>query len=360
MDAAEARELLAEIKEIESHDSHDIADLRKATEVNRRVKSEADRQELQRRLESLGVPTRVAGAQHPSTVFDTLRTQNWEIGAKAVIAPEVAIGVKTLMSDPDGASILTMPGIEPEPADSRFVYPRLPISNPGDATSVQALVSQGRSLDADVADVASTAEKSVTDSTVVLTDFRMQRAATVSGYHPNALVGMAAFRQLVNDDLTTAYRQALDAYIVGEITDNAGTTDNDDASDGSLIGEIRVGQKVVQDAGLNPNLVIVGSQDALELDLLRSVPTGDYLLDPSPRANGATPLFGMSVVVGVGVSAPIVLDTSAVQCWIGPATFAADTTTEFSTNQSRFRLESSCLAVVRQPDGIYVVAAGSS
>ena len=52
----------------------------------------------------------------------------------------------------------------------------------------------------------------------------------------------------------------------------------------------------------------------MALDLLRAVPTGNYLLDPSPRQNGAMPLFGMQALGGVGVSAPIVLDTSAVQC----------------------------------------------
>ena len=52
---------------------------------------------------------------------------------------------------------------------------------------------------------------------------------------------LSAFRQLVDGDLTMAYRQALDAYIIGELESGAAVTDNDDANDGSLIGEIRVG-----------------------------------------------------------------------------------------------------------------------
>ncbi|MGZ5317845.1 MAG: hypothetical protein ACXWFT_05430 [Actinomycetota bacterium] len=97
-----------------------------------------------------------------------MKTASWEVGRKAVIPSEVAIGTEALIDDPDNASILSVPGIIAEPADSRYLYPRLPIADPGDATSVTALVSEGRSMDADVADIASTAEKSVTDSAVVL------------------------------------------------------------------------------------------------------------------------------------------------------------------------------------------------
>jgi hypothetical protein len=66
----------------------------------------------------------------------------------------------------------------------------------------------------------------------------------------------------------------------------------------------------------------------------------------------------MRIAVGAGVTDPIVLDTNAVELFLGTATFASDTTTEFSTNQSRFRLESPVLLVVRRADGTQVV--GSS
>ncbi len=113
---------------------------------------------------------------------------------------------------------------------------------------------------------------------------------------------------------------------------------------------------MVQDAGFSPNLVIIGSSDAVALDLLRAVPTGNYLLDPLPRQNGATPLSGMQVVVGVG-SGAVVLDTSAVQCLDRPAHVRCDTVTVFSTTVA---------GPPRSPglawssaDGVYVVAAGT-
>ena len=368
MRSAEIKALLHDARDISSELKHatsteELADLlERADQLDERArghKSAQDRAGMLDALDMLPKPSHVAGQPRAATVFDSVKAAGWEFGRKASIPTEVAIGTKAIIDDPDNAQILRVPGILAETADTRFVYPRLPLSDPGDATSVTALVSQGRSLDADVADLTSTAEKAVTDSAAVLVDFRMQRAATVSNFYSNGIVQLSAFRTLINDDLTTAYRQALDAYVVGELVSGAETTDDDDGSDGSLIGQIRVGQKVVQDAGMTPNLVIPSSADAMALDLLRAVPTGAYLLDPSPRANGATPLFGMDVVVGVGVTDPIVMDTSAAQVYVGRAEFSADATTEFSTNQSRFRLESPCLCVVRAPQGIYVVAATS-
>ena len=60
----------------------------------------------------------------------------------------------------------------------------------------------------------------------------MQRAATVSAFYPNAIVGLGAFRTLINDDMKTAYRQELDTYVVDELVTGAETTDDEDASDG--------------------------------------------------------------------------------------------------------------------------------
>ena len=50
----------------------------------------------------------------------------------------------------------------------------------------------------------------------------MQRAAIVSNFYSNGIVGLAAFRTLINDDLKVAYRQALDTYVVGELVSGAG------------------------------------------------------------------------------------------------------------------------------------------
>ena len=202
------------------------------------------------------------------------------------------------MSDPDGASILTMPGIEPEPADSRFVYPRLPISNPGDATSVQVLLAPQAAASTPMWPTWRRPPRSlVTDSTVRADP--LQDAARRDGQRRSPTCSWARLPRsvgLVNDDLTNGLHPPGARRLHRRRDDQQRRHDGQRRRFRWLTdrGEIRVGQKVVQDAGLNPNLVIVGSQDALELDLPRSVPTGDYLLDLSPRANGATPLFGMS------------------------------------------------------------------
>ena len=59
-------------------------------------------------------------------------------------------------------------------------------------------------------------------------------------------------------------------------TTGAETTDDEDGSDGTLIGRIRVGQKVVRDSGMAPAPVILSSADAMALDRPRAVQTGAY------------------------------------------------------------------------------------
>ncbi|MGZ5317847.1 MAG: hypothetical protein ACXWFT_05440 [Actinomycetota bacterium] len=51
--------------------------------------------------------------------------------------------------------------------------------------------------------------------------------------------------------------------------------------------------------------MVLSSQDALELGLLGPVPTGNYLLDPAPRSNAASPPFGMQVAVAFRLSVPV-------------------------------------------------------
>jgi hypothetical protein len=64
-------------------------------------------------------------------------------------------------------------------------------------------------------------------------------------------------------------------------------------------------------------------------------------------------------VVVAGLVNPIILDTSAVEFYLGSARFDADPFTKFNTNESRFRLEAPTLAVVCQPDGVFVITPGS-
>ncbi|HSL10142.1 MAG TPA: hypothetical protein VLA82_02360 [Actinomycetota bacterium] len=100
--------------------------------------------------------------------------------------------------------------------------------------------------------------------------------------------------------------------------------------------------------------------DAEELDLTRvggsTVDDGPFLLGGAPRGTSFSPLWDMDVVVGQGITDPVVLGTSAVVLYLGSTRFDSDGLTKFDTNEIRFRLEAPCLLVVRQANGVYVVA----
>jgi hypothetical protein len=345
-----------ELDAIQSKSSHSADDLIRATEIADEITKagrEPDEKARKSVLAELGNPGEVAGVPH-GTVSSVLQTKGWTLGTTATIEVET----KALIDSTDNARPVRESGILREVEDARYVFPLLPIKDAGQATAVQVLKSSGRTLNADVQPVASTAAKPVTDSAAVLETVSMQRVATVSSYYPNAIVQLEEFRNLVDGDMRDAYRTALDEYVVGEIYAEAGTTAD---SGDDLFEQLRKGVTAVQALGFTPDLAVVSAADAETLDLSRSggstTDDGPFVLSPAPRDLASSPLWGLRVVVGVNAVEPIVMATGAVQLYIGAAEFSADSITEFDTNQSRFRLESPALAVVRRPEAIYLVGA---
>jgi hypothetical protein len=274
------------------------------------------------------------------------------------MVPREAVFGKALIDDATDALPRRLDGVIGEGLDQRYAYANFPAQDPGSATSIQVLVSDGRSMDADVDDIDSTGTKHSTSSGTHLDTVKMQRVATLSDYHPNAIVGLPAFGQLVDRDMRSAIREALDAYVLGVLAGGAGTTDNPGGSD--LLENIRKAQTVIQAAGFDPSLVLISPDDAEDLDLNRTLSgDGPFLLPPSPRDTGASPLWRAKVVVCKSVTDPFVMDPSAVEFYLGNLAFASDPISKFDSNESRFRLEGPTLAVARQPDAIYEIVTGS-
>jgi hypothetical protein len=338
------------------------------TEVHNAVKrasSIRDKQALDKALADLGSDGGPASGDGfadnavPGGLFGAISAAGWSLGGPGVTVPFGAV----LIADPADAAPVRGTTIIPQGTDNRRLYPALGVRPLDGATSIEELISSGRDLaeptEMQIA-LAGTSEKPVTSSGATLQTFEPVMIASVTPDYPNALVEKRAFRDLINDDLSVAYNDSFDILVTNELATSAGNTD-DAGSD--LFEQLRKAVTVIQGEGFNPTLAAVSPTDAETLDLSRSggSTTGDgpFILSPAPRGTAFDPLWNLRIRVVKNLAAPIVLDPSTVRVYADNPRFDADPYTGFSTNESRFRLEGPALCVVRQPGGIYVVAAGS-
>ena len=209
MDAQEAREILAEIREIESHDEHDTGDLRRAAQINRRTQAaaaEADRATLQREL---GTPRHGISGRGP-TRRDRSRRRDPErrLGPQGALQRGRAArgrdqdrdedrerGQHTRLSDAV-PSRFAAPDLG---VDSRYVFPRVrTISVQADTTGVQSYRQKSRTLASpsdmvrDLDAVSPAKPESVTVAEIVNEELKM--VATVSSGVPNVLLQSTSFR----------------------------------------------------------------------------------------------------------------------------------------------------------------------
>jgi hypothetical protein len=111
---------------------------------------------------------------------------------------------------------------------------------------------------------------------------------------PNAVVGLQAFRDLANEDMSIACAESLENLVVNTIVDNAGTVDDAGAD---LFEKLRKAVAVVQGLGFNPTLAAVSPEDAETLDLTRGTSIDQFILAPAPRASAFSPLWSLSLRV---------------------------------------------------------------
>ncbi|MDP9297630.1 MAG: hypothetical protein M3O98_03055 [Actinomycetota bacterium] len=331
------------------HESRDLSPAERAE-----VRNLIDNAKLEKNIARLGARMTSEPGGAIGGAYGTIMAAGWELGGPAVSIPFGSV----LISDVGDAGPLREVGIVPQGTDTRRLYPALGPKPLNGATRVDELVSTGRSL-ADPADMQldldATSEKPVTSSGASLETFPPKMIATVTDPQPNKIVGLPAFRDLINADMTTAYQDSLDDYVVSTLVNAAAATPDIGLG---LLQALRKAVTAVQDEGFNPSLAGVSPQDAESLDLERAgieSDMGPFLLDPAPRdVGGFSPLWGLTVRVVKGLTAPIVLDPSVVRLYLDPVTFAADPFSGFSTNQTRFRFEGPAVCVVRQPAGVAI------
>jgi hypothetical protein len=294
-------------------------------------------------------------------------TGGGSLAAKARQEPGFLTGTKVfthwkaIIADAGDAAPRREGGIEPMALDSRYAFPNIPQRDLGDATRVEFLRQNARAL-ASVSEMqmalAGSGTKPTTTVGAELASDEPIMIATVSELLPNAIVKLDAFADLVDGTLRQAYRESLDDFVVDELIAAAGTTDNTGTG---LFEQLRKAVTNLQGLGFNPSLALVSPSDAETLDLSRSGGStstdGPFILSPAPRDTASSPLWGLKIVAAKTVTAPIVLDASAVgNLYLGAVSLASNPFEGFSSNETRFRLEGPALMVVRQGDAIHVVA----
>jgi hypothetical protein len=239
-------------------------------------------------------------------------------------------------------------------ADGRFLFPRLAtLAIPGDATSIMGYRQKERTLASTsdvIRDVDDTSPKPETATVSEVVAAPLHQIATISSGTPNVLLQNSGFRSWVTNDLQLAYRRAIDAHVVDEIT-NAGP---DAASDGDNIYEqILYAQEVVAEAGYDASLVVLSPGDTLALKLLQMTGGDTYAFAQGPPSVITTPT--------VSDDAGFVMDPgSAGTLYLSPASFAIFEEEAGSTNSSTVRFESNGLFLLQRLDAIAYLTSQSS
>jgi len=163
-----------------------------------------------------------------------------------------------------------------------------------------------------------------------------------------------ALNAFLRTEMSYALSAALDAYAVSGIQASAPPTGKVGMT---LVEQIRRAVAASRALGANPNvLVLDAATDAVDLDLATD-PASGYIF--APRATGSSsPIWGMTVVEApAATNDPLLIDTTlAAQLYLGGAAFSVDPYTGFKRNLVDCRLEFSALLVVRDVNGLYLVA----
>jgi hypothetical protein len=192
--------------------------------------------------------------------------------------------------------------------------------------------------------------KPETDTTAEVVNEALKQIATVSTGTPNVLLANQGFRSWVNNDLTGAYRAALDTHIIDEINGagigSAGSLGDD------LFQNILYGQEVVTAAGYSPDVVVLSPGDALAIQLIQ-------------LGSGVTYVFAQqrpTIVVSTSVADTegFVMDSSALGIlFLSPFSLAVFEENNGTTNSSTVRAESNGLFLVQRPDAAASIGGGS-
>jgi hypothetical protein len=233
---------------------------------------------------------------------------------------------------------------------SRYLYPEFRVEPVEEgATSIQTFRQSDRTLaspDDMLRVINDVTPKPETDTSVETVNTELLQVASVSTEIPNVFLESPAFAGFINDDLTAAWRAAVDSMVVDAIE----LTSPPAGSGADVLAGIVGSVELVIAAGYNPTTVALKSADYLELLLLAD--DGGYVGSKMDRV-----LARVKVVVAAGLTSSLVLDpVAAGSLYLSNVRFASFEENAGSTNSSTVRVESHGLFAVQRPDAISTVA----
>jgi hypothetical protein len=312
-------------------------------------------------VEDRSAPAPRGTVEARGSLLSAFRRAGWQPGVRAEVAWDEFLGAAesralTWAGDVEDVSALRRQGVGLA-ADRRYVWPVIPTQAvDSGVTSVQVVQQTTRTLpDTDdvIRDIDAVTRKPEVDSELDLVPVPMKQIAAIQSGVPNVLLLQEQFRSVVGVDLRLTLNEALDALVLGAL---AGSPFHDPTTDPLLVS-IRKAISVLQDAGYDPNVVVLQPSDAEALDLLTtSGPEEVYVFGAGRFAPGD--LFGLQVRISKSAEAPAVLDTRSLgRLYTSPISLQTFEEAAGSTNSSTVRLEGTAAVGVERADAAVRIAA---
>ena len=192
-------------------------------------------------------------------------------------------------------------------------------------------------------DIDSTAKKEEVDSDAEVINAPLKMIAHVSSNVPNILLHNPQFASYVNTDLTLAYRNAVDAHCIDEIS-NAGIPALS-GSGANIFEDVLYAVEAVAEAGYSADIAVMSPGDGLRLRLLMLHDGSSYAL---PISVGMLPRVIASP--GVQDGEGFVADAQALGVLFVGAMQFGTWEENAGTNTSTVRAESSGIFVPQRVD----------
>ena len=265
----------------------------------------------------------------------------------------------TLTSEPFVAASTVVSDIAVLPEDRRYIFPLISRRDAGTSLQVvdyrlTARADHSGSASVERSPTATTAKATI-DRTVEEFKSDMAMMAVILDGIPNAVLNAAPdLSQLLGSELERRLYRALDAHVIGAITDAtppSGVT----TTDGTVEQLVRAGITEMQAVGVNPSVVVLNPSDAGDVDtrtFTDAVNRWPYGLRVvvSPDADAGAPLLLDPVELGVLYQGQIMTASDP---------YAGVSGDNFKTNRVDLRSEFLALMVVRDNLGAFIASPAS-